>query len=96
MHIPLIQDSWGCGQPPLIHVGPGFCPHPRCSISRGIFTLLLVPASFILLSSVAIIFSLSPEPLGLLDLPLPGGYWFSAKEKSLPTDCRKKYLPTMS
>lgn len=54
------------------------------TLSRGripchvYLSLLLVPASFILLSSVAIIFSLSPEPLGLLDLPLPGGRWFSA------------------
>ena len=45
---------------------------------RVYLSLLLVPASFILLSSAAIIFSLSPEPLGLLDLPLPGALWLSA------------------
>ena len=41
-------------------------------------SLLLLPVSFILLSSTAIIFCLSPEPVGLLDLPLPGQWWLAA------------------
>lgn len=37
-------------------------------------SLMLVPGVFVLLSGLALLFDYSPAPLGLLDLPFPGGW----------------------
>ena len=55
--------------------------------------LLLLPASFVALSSLVLLLDRSPVPQGLLDLPLPGGLGYlsatqAGRQQAVLTACR--------
>lgn len=75
----VLSRSWNFSLIVLIIMGYSTVRYSRVSLKRYI-KFMIIPGSFLILSSIALIFDVSKEPLELINIPL--GKWYIGAMKS--------------